>query len=451
MNKVMVTLSQAEWNRAIVLQRVVEGQLLIREAAQVLGLSERHVKRLKKKFLQNGAAGLAHGNRGRKPPHAIPDSVRKQVLQLAQTKYRGCNYTFLSELLAQHEHIVLSPSSVRRILQAAGIASPRKHRPPKLHRRRPRKPQFGMMVLIDGSHHDWLEGRGPRLCLLLAIDDATGRILAGCFRLTEDFEGYRQLLAQLVTTYGIPMAIYCDRHTLFRSPKKTADELELQLLGQPRPLSQIGRILSELGIQLIHAHSPQAKGRIERAFLTLQERLRIELRLAGASTLEEANRVLQAYIPRYNEQFAVPPAEAASAFRPIPSHIRLEHVFCWKDKRMLNPGYIIHYEGQAYQVVTSKSAPTIPLRTVVDVLKYPDGRLFVAWKGYVYALKPAPEPAAFRSTNTSNPHAAKEKKNAGATSSRRPAKDHPWRKPAVIPRQAHSTTSGVTGSLTSFR
>lgn len=117
-----------------------------------------------------------------------------------------------------------------------------------------------MMVLIDGSHHDWLEGRGPRLCLLLAIDDATGRILAGCFRLTEDFEGYRQLLAQLVTTYGIPMAIYCDRHTLFRSPKKTADELELQLLGQPRPLSQIGRILSELGIQLIHAHSPPGQG-----------------------------------------------------------------------------------------------------------------------------------------------------------------------------------------------
>jgi transposase len=452
MNKVMVTLSQSELNRVLVLQRAVDGQLTIQEAALVLGLSQRHVKRLKKKFLQDGAAGLAHGNRGRKPAHTIPYDVREKILQLAQTKYRGCNYTFLSELLAEHEGIVLSPSSVRRILRSAGIASPRKHRPPKLHRRRPRKPQFGMLVLIDGSPHDWLEGRGPQLCLHVAIDDATGRILSGHFRLTEDFEGYRQLLQQLVIEHGIPVAIYCDRHSLFRSPKE-ADHttLEHQLLGQPQPLSQIGRILSELGIQRIHAQTPQAKGRIERAFLTLQERLRVELRLAGASTLDEANAVLQKYIPRYNERFAVPPTEAQSAFRPIPSHIRLEHVFCWKEQRTLLPGYAIHYRGQAYRLVTPKGAPTIPLRSIVDVLEHPDGTLFVSWKGHIYSLEALPEPASLRYRNAASTGQPEPKEKAGATLPRRPAKHHPWRKPAVIPSKPHSTTSGVTESLASFR
>lgn len=243
---------------------------MIREAALILGLSERQTKRLKKRFLEHGAAGLAHGNRGRKPAHAIPDEIREKVLQLAQTKYTGCSYTFLSDLLRER---FLSPSSVRRILQSAGIPSPRRHRPPRPHYRRQREPQLGMLVLIDGSQHDWLEGRGPRLCLHAAIDDATGRLLASCFRPTQDFEGYRQMLLQLVTEHGIPMAIYSGRHTIFRSPKQNDTTLEQQLPGQSQPLSQIGRIiseLSELGITHIYTHSPQAKGRIERAFQTLQ-------------------------------------------------------------------------------------------------------------------------------------------------------------------------------------
>ncbi|MGB9887733.1 MAG: ISNCY family transposase [Moorellales bacterium] len=236
-------------------------------------------------------------------------------------------------MLGEHEGIFLSPSSVSRILKSAGIPSPRKHRPPKPHRR-PRKPHAGMLVQIDGSHHDWLEGRGPKLTLLLALDDATGQILAALFRPSEDFEGYRQLLYDLVTHHGIPMAVYSDRHTLFFPPKKPDNHpsLEEQLLGQKQPLTQIGRILNELGIQHIPALSPQAKGRIERSFETLQERLVIELRLAGAKNCEEANRVLHAgFIERYNARFAVPPAESLSAFRPVPSHLRLEHILCWKE------------------------------------------------------------------------------------------------------------------------
>ena len=211
-----VTLSQTECQRVTVVQRLVDELLTVEEAAMLLGLSRRQVKRLKARFRRLGVAGLVHGNRGRRPAHAIPEALRQQVVELAQTKYRGCNDTFLRELLREYEGITLSPSSVRRILRAAGIPSPRKHRPPKRHRRRPRKPQRGMLVLIDGSDHDWLEGRGPRLVLLAAVDDATGEILAALFCLSENFEGYCRLLRELVVRYGIPLAVYSDRHTLSR-------------------------------------------------------------------------------------------------------------------------------------------------------------------------------------------------------------------------------------------
>ncbi|WP_236713090.1 ISNCY family transposase [Neomoorella mulderi] len=333
-----------EMNRVIILQKALDGEVSVPYAAFILGISERHAYRLKAKLQTSGPAGLAHGNRGRKPAHALPDNIRQEVVQLAQTKYSGCNYTFLSELLCEHEGICLSPASVGRILKAAGILSPRKHRPHKPHCRRPRKPQFGMLVQIDGSHHDWLEGRGPSLVLLLAVDDATGRILSALFWPAEDFEGYCRLLYQLISQHGIPLAIYSDKHTLFFSLKEKQDHLTLeeQFLGERRSLTHIGRILRDLDIQHIPAYSPQAKGRIEHSFETLQQRLVIKLRLAGASSLEEANAVLPDFIEHYNEKFAVPPAETVSAFRPIPSHLRLEYIFSWKEYRTLNPGYIYY-------------------------------------------------------------------------------------------------------------
>lgn len=305
-----------------------------------------------------------------------------------------------------------------------------------------------MLVQIDGSHHDWLEGRGPKLTLLLALDDATGQILAALFRPSEDFEGYRQLLYDLVTHHGIPMAVYSDRHTLFFPPKgENHLSLEEQLLGQARPLTQIGRILNELGIQHIPALSPQAKGRIERSFETLQERLVIELRLAGAKNCEEANRVLNGgFIERYNARFAVPPADSLSAFRPVPSHLRLKHIFCWKEYRTLNPGYTIQYAGKTYRVLTPKGTPIIPLRSVVEVHKLPDNRLYAAWNGHIYPLKLLEQnlnhkkvtPARIDPTTSEKP---------GSALPRKPAPDHPWRKPWKVPRPNLNT---LTNSLTSF-
>ncbi len=435
-------MSQMEMNRVLVLQKALDGEVSISEAASIMGISERHAYRLKAKFKTFGPAGLAHGNRGRKPLHALSDDVRREVVQLAQTKYRGCNYTFLSELLREHDGICLSPASVGRILKAAGILSPRKHRPHKPHCRRPRKPQFGMLVQIDGSHHDWLEGRGPWLVLLLAVDDATGRILAALFWPAENFEGYCRLLYQLITQHGIPLAIYSDRHTLFFSPNDKQDRLTLeeQLRGEKRSLTQFGRILRNLGIQHIPAYSPQAKGRIERSFETLQQRLLIELRLAGASSLEDANALLPEFIERYNAKFAVPPADTVSAFRPVPSHLRLDYIFSWKVYRTLNPGYTIHFQGKSYKVLNPKGAPFIPLRSVVEVIKTMDGALCVAWQGHIYGLEVFLDNAKSNLENN-RPAMAQEKSADSAPSTpRRPAANHPWRKP-WIPRRPNYNTS----------
>lgn len=443
-------MSQSELNRVVVLQRVLDGRFSIQEAAMVLGLSERHVKRLKAKLKDQGPEALAHGNRGRKPPHAIPDEIRQKVVELAQSTYKGCNYTFLSELLHEHEGISLSPSSVRRILKSVGVTSPRKHRPPKLHRCRQRKAQFGMLVQIDGSLHDWLEGRGPWMVLHGAIDDATGRILALTFRRTECFEGYRDLLQQLVTVHGIPLAIYTDRHTMFFPPERNErPSLEQQLQGKV-PLSQVGRMIVELGIAHIQAKSPQAKGRIERLWQTLQERLTVYLRLIGASTIEEAEAALPDFIERHNKRFAVPPAEAEVAFKSVPAHLRLEHILCWKEQRTVFPGYVIQYNRQTYRLTTPKGAPTIPLRTVVDVLELADGTVAVAWKGNAYPLEPLPKPSDAKAKPNQAPTPAPKQKEAGTTLHRRPAENHPWRTRAILPRP-NSTTHLVTNSLTNSR
>lgn len=441
MNKGLITLTETEFKRHEILKRVIEGVLTSSEAAIALQLSQRQVRRLVKKLRESGPRALAHGNRGRTPAHATPPDIRAKVVELAQGIYRGCNFTFLSELLAEREGIYLSPSTTGRILKAVGIKSPRRHRPPKLHKRRQRKARIGMLVQIDGSDHNWLEDRGPRLVLLIAVDDATGQILAATFRPTEDFEGYRRLFDMLIRAHGLPLVLYSDRHTLFRSPKVNNPEALLaeQLEGTERPMSQIGRMLAELGVGIWHAESPQAKGRVERSFNTLQERLLIHLRLAGARTLEQAERVLTQFIPDYNSRFAKAPADAASAFRPVPAHLRLEHILCWKEKRQLLPGYVVSYNGRQLQPIARNGAPTIPLRATVEIHRLPDDSLTLAYQGHLYDLVPFEKQA----TVVEMPKQADEEKAGPAPT--RPAPGHPWRRP-FLPRKQNYTTQTAAPS-----
>jgi hypothetical protein len=234
-------------------------------------------------------------------------------VDLARGRYEGFNHHHLTELLAEQEGLVVSRSSVWRILTAAGLKSSRHRRPAKHRCRRERYSQEGMLLQIDGSQHDWLEGRGPYLTLVAAIDDATGTVAGAVFRDQEDAQGYFLMLREVISANGVPLALYSDRHSIFQRSPKERETLEEQLAGERQP-TQFGRSLKELGIQAVFALSPQAKGRIERLFGTLQDRLVSELRLAGAATMEMANQTLQDFLPRFNVRFGVP-ASCPGAYR----------------------------------------------------------------------------------------------------------------------------------------
>jgi len=223
-----------------------------------------------------------------------------------------------------------------------------------------------MLVQIDGSFHRWLEDRAEPMALLAAIDDATGKILAAVFRRQEDTEGYFLLIRQMIEQYGIPMSIDSDRHMIFCSPKEKRS-IEQELAGESVPLSQFGRALKDLGITHIKAMTPQAKGRIERLFQTLQDRWVVELRLRGIQTLEEANQVLPELIKEHNEKFAVAPLEPESAFVPLEPGQSLDLILCFRDQRIVGPGETISYRGKTYILDVPNSSPTIPAKTPVEV------------------------------------------------------------------------------------
>ena len=315
-------MSQKEFQRVKVIENAAGGRLSVREASRLLQLSERQVQRLKRRYRPDSVGWVQHGNRGRPMPWALPVPQKQLILTLARGKYQGFNDSHLAEKLRAEENLAVSRETVRRILRAAKLASPQKRRPRQYRSRRPPRPRFGMMALTDASRHDWLEGRGPELTLIGFQDDATGQILAAHFQLeAENTLGYLRALHAMITTHGVPLSLNRDRHSLFQR-NDAHWTLAEQLAGKQSP-TPLGRALDELGIEQIPAYSPQAKGRIERAWRTCQDRLVSELRLARAATLAEANTVLARFCADYNRRFARPAAESARDFRSLPRRFDL--------------------------------------------------------------------------------------------------------------------------------
>ena len=318
----MVTMSQKEFQRVKVIENAAGGRLSVREASRLLQLSERQVQRLKRRYRPDSIAWVQHGNRGHSTPWALPVPQKQLILNLARGKYQGFNDSHLAEKLRAEENLAVSRETVRRILRAAKLASPQKRRPRQYRSRRPPRPRLGMMALTDASRHDWLQGRGPELTLIGFQDDATRRILAAHFQLeAENTLGYLRALGSMITTHGVPLSLYRDRHSIFQR-NDAHWTLAEQLAGKQSP-TQLGRALEELGIEQIPAYSPQAKGRIERAWRTCQDRLVSELRLARATTLPEANAVLARFCADYNQRFARPAAESVRDFRSLPRRFDL--------------------------------------------------------------------------------------------------------------------------------
>lgn len=429
-----VTLTVDEQKRLDVIIGLDVGRITGQEAAVVLGLSVRQVRRHLAAYRKKGAAALAHGNRGRRSHLRIPVETRERILELALGPYHDYNDTHFTEKLNQEHHIPVSRSTVRRLRRSIGQGSPRKRRPPRHRSRRERFPLRGMLLQIDGSHHDWLEGRGPSLVLLAAIDDATNEVPHALFRHQEDAAGYFELFLGISQSHGLPQAVYADRHTIFHSPAKPT--IEQQLSGE-LPRTQFGRLTHELAIESIPANSPQAKGRIERLFGTLQDRLTKELREAQASTLDQANQVLSAYLPAFNAQFARPPAQPGSAYRPWPADLQPDQVFCFKHRRTVTNDNTISFDGHRLQIPPGPTRISYA-RARVDVLQYLDGRLAICYKGDVLiTYQPAsPDPVRVgKFTPATLPEVApppiqpdqpppipKPRKPY------KPAPDHPWRR-----------------------
>lgn len=389
-----IRMTAREQRRAQLLARVIAGELKLWEAAVVLGMSVRQVRRLKGALLRQGPAGLAHANRGRASPRRLSPTLRQHVIDLYLGRYRGLNHQHFCELLDQREHLRLSVASVRRILKAAGLGSPHTRRPTPHRRRRERMPAEGMLLQLDGSPHRWLGPDGPRWSLLSAVDDATGEPVGALFRDQEDTAGYLLLLRHIVTTRGIPAAIYRDRHSIFRSPGTEILDIDQQLVStstSPQP-TQLGRVLAELGIESIAAASPQAKGRIERSWRTHQDRLVAELRLAGVTTLEQANAFLADYLARYRQRFGVSPTSPDSAYVPISPGTDLERIFCCKYTRKVASDNTLRFAGQRLQLLPGRDRLSYA-RLVVEVHQRLDGSLVVVYQGRTLLHVPAPADA----------------------------------------------------------
>jgi transposase len=416
-----ITMTTREQRRAWVLTRVLKLELTMTEAAEMVGLSERQLWRLRVAFERDGPAGLVHGNRGRPSGRRLPASLRGRIIELRRTTYADINDTHLAELLAEREGIDISRPSLQRILRAAGLASPRRRRPPRHRSRRERMAAEGLLLQLDGSRHDWLEGRGPWLTLVGSIDDATGMVPAATFRAQEDAAAYFEILASTIADHGLPGALYHDRHSAFAptSPGPTEP-------GAPVELSQVGRALIELGIGSIVARSAQGKGRVERLWGTFQDRLVVELRLAGVTDRAGANELLAGFLPRFNSRFAVPAADPVPAWRPVPPDVRLDRVLVFKYRCKVARDHTIRLDGLSLQLPPGRGGRGYAGR-LVEVHVRLDGSIVAFDGSRELAVRAAPpDPVQLRAQRRLRPDPGLVP--GTATLPWTPPADHPWRR-----------------------
>jgi transposase len=435
MNK-QVTLTVEEAQRYAVIERLDQGEITTYQAAQLVGRSERQVRRMLAACRQGGPEAMAHGNRGRTPHNAIGETIRAEVLRLSASVYAGLNDRHLRDMLDANHGISLSPASVRRIRRQAGIEPNVRRRPPKKHRRRERMPREGMLIQIDASPFHWMGDDHPRASLVLAIDDATNEI-AGLFRPTEDCFGYLDLLHKIIRKKGIPQALYFDGSSIFL-PHKTKRDDELPT-SQRKKSTHFSRMTEALGIRLIKARSPQAKGRVERAFRTLQDRLAKELQLHTITSIDQANEFLATFVETHNKRFACQPRETQAAWTRGPAKKQLDDVIAFTFRRVAKPDHTVSFCGSTLDL--PKNLPATMAKKTIQIRVHLDGRI-TFWHdsqklGDGPTLKGEPSPDRKQLKKLLLEAIPKKQTPATkikpvATSQQRnwakPAPDHPWRR-----------------------
>lgn len=352
-------LKDKDLKRATLIEACINGKCTVKQVAYALGISERRVKQIKKEVKENGVKSIQHGNRGRKPKNTIPDETRKKILELRSSyEYEISNFKHFQELLKEHENIEISYSALYNILKNAGIKSPKKHRKTKLHHRRKRKEAEGMMLQADGTPFDWFE-TGEKYSLHGFVDDATGKITGLYMCKNECLLGYLEVLRQTLENFGIPISLYPDKYSVFFPPKKISDHLtiEEQLNGRQKGITQFGRIVEELGIEMFPASSPQAKGRIERVWETLQSRLITEFRINKITNVDDANKFLIEFIKIYNSKFSVEPSNSSSVFLKLPKRYNLDELLCVKFERTIDNAGVFSINNSKFQLLDRNLPP----------------------------------------------------------------------------------------------
>ena len=390
-------MTQKDRDRLVVLKKVQKKLITQRQAAEELGVTERHVRRMLVKLKKTGDRAIVHGLRGRPSNRKLSPELREQAMRiLSQEVYHGFGPTLASEYLLKKHKLHLGREALRQLMLQAGLWRGRKQKIEAVHQWRPRKTSRGEMVQWDTSEHDWMEGRGPRLYLIHMIDDATSELTAR-FVEHDSTEENMRLLGSYLELHGRPLAFYTDQAAMFHTtPKVYRKSTDLSRdERQPAPPTQIGRALRELGIVWIAAHSPQAKGRIERSFGTAQDRLVKGLRVAAARTLEQANRYLQQeFVPWWNQHLTVLPANAADAHRPLGAEHDLAAVLCQVHTRQVANDYTFRFLGHRYQIARDSIGAGLRERAV-RIEQRLDGSLRVVFQGHalrveVCPLSPAP-------------------------------------------------------------
>ena len=404
----LVMLRQGEIRRLHVIEKVLERVIKQVEAAEILSLSERQIRRVVKRIRCEGDKGIIHQSRGRPSNRRTPDKVKNKVIRLYRAQYADFGPTLASEKLSERDGIGISDETLRRWLLEAGDW--KRSRKGRQHRQwRERKHHYGEMVQIDGSHHAWFEERGSGCVLMGYIDDATGKVFARFY----DYEGSLPAMDSFKCyskKYGLPMKVYLDKHTTYKSTARPTIQDELD---QVEPLSQFERALKELGVEVLHAHSPQAKGRIERLFRTFQDRVVKEMRLRGIRTLEEANQFLEEYLPLYNKRFCVCPKGQDNFHRPLPKGLVLDTILCIKTERSLRNDFTVAHSRKLYQIEETVKA------SKVMVQERADGSMIMTHKGRSLRFKEITERPVREKTQGVLMRIRKP---------RIPSIDHPWRR-----------------------
>ena len=392
-----VTVSKEEMKRFELLQYVLDEKLTLTAVAEALGVSYRQARRLKAKVAEAGLQGLGHGNRGRAPAHAKGKAVRARVLALSTERYFDFNDTHCAEMLAEEAGIVLSRETLRRWRRAAGTPPKHKHRAPKHRKRRPRKEAEGMMMLWDGSPHHWFGKEHPACCLMAAIDDATGKVLAAHCCPAETSWAYLKLLDLVLQRWGVPASIYQDRHGALRRNDEGWSLAE-ELAGKQDP-TQVGAALEALTIRPIFALSPQAKGRVERLFGVLQDRLVAELRLKGVTTTEAANGFLESFLPAHNRRFARTAAQVETCWRRPPKPAERERILSLCYPRTVGNDNVVQLDGMLFDIPPGPAQHSYAKQRV-EVRQLLDGRWHIYHQGQIIARAPATEIAELIRTRT---------------------------------------------------